>query len=283
MIRTFVIAGAVGAALGCLPASAQQVEELDGAPGYRAAQDAQEQAARRAEIQKQVERAQKQAAQKQAAQKQAAAKQKQTAAGKAKSDQAQLAKQTEARKLEQARLAKQAEDLKAQQAKLDARAQELAAEEQRLAQLRKDIESEQAIREAELARLREEASRQPPILQEVQTAEAPADASAFGAREEDDEADSDYGLTSSRDLQARGFARANYYAAEASCARVARQRARERDFYSASYDGAPHFYQGRDLELRGRMRLEDRRGYLLVDTVCEVDTDGEARRFVFLR
>ncbi len=290
MIRAVLIAGAV-AALGCLAAQAQEVPELEGAPGYQATQ---EQAARRAEIQKQVEQAQKKAEQ-QAAQKQALeqAALKRAAADKAKVDQAraeqaQLAKQAEAQKAEQARLVKQAEALKLQQAKLDARAKELAVEEQRLARLRRDVEAEQASRQAELARQREEATRQPtgqdrPAAQgEVQTAESSAVEPGLAAREENDETHVDRAIAP-WETRRRAISRVDFDAAERSCMRVAQERAQERDFYSARYDGAPHFYQGSELELRGRMRLQDRRGYMLVDSVCEVGADGEAQRFAFLR
>jgi len=78
-------------------------------------------------------------------------------------------------------------------------------------------------------------------------------------------------------------ARLDFATARRSCMRAGAEAAKERDFYSAQYDGAPHFYEGRRLELRGLMRLEDRRGYMIIDTVCEIDADGEAQRFAFLR
>jgi len=31
------------------------------------------------------------------------------------------------------------------------------------------------------------------------------------------------------------------------------------------------------------MRLDDRRGYVLVDAVCRLDAEGEVQRFRFLR
>ena len=40
---------------------------------------------------------------------------------------------------------------------------------------------------------------------------------------------------------------------------------------------------GRAWELRGVMRVEDRRGYLLADTVCELGRNGRVRDFAFLR
>jgi hypothetical protein len=75
----------------------------------------------------------------------------------------------------------------------------------------------------------------------------------------------------------------NFELARRSCMAFAQDEAVDRNFYSARYDGTPHLYRGDGPELRGRMRLEDRRGYLLVDSVCEVDDEGIAQRFAFLR
>ena len=44
-----------------------------------------------------------------------------------------------------------------------------------------------------------------------------------------------------------------------------------------------HLHGSGELQLRGAMRLEDRRGYVIVDTICEIDADGEALNFAFLR
>ena len=54
----------------------------------------------------------------------------------------------------------------------------------------------------------------------------------------------------------------------------------DRDFYSARYQSAPRLFESK---LRGAMRLDDSRGYLLVDTICELDDDGRAVDFVILR
>ncbi len=59
--------------------------------------------------------------------------------------------------------------------------------------------------------------------------------------------------------------------------------ARARNFYSAEYNAKPYFSFGETWQVRGQMRLESRIGYKIVDTVCEVDEDGEAQRFAFLR
>ncbi len=56
----------------------------------------------------------------------------------------------------------------------------------------------------------------------------------------------------------------------------------DNDFYSARYDGAPR-YDERRRDLRGRMRMDDRRGYLTVDTICQLDANGAVLRFEVLR
>ena len=71
-------------------------------------------------------------------------------------------------------------------------------------------------------------------------------------------------------------------AAKRSCALEVEAQARARSYFSASYDGEPRF-NFRTLELRGIMRLDDRRGYRLVDTVCELTPDGEVEYVDFLR
>ncbi|MDP3736232.1 MAG: hypothetical protein Q8R02_02515 [Hyphomonadaceae bacterium] len=261
MLRNIALGALAAAMLVCLPAQAQEGQELEGAPGYRSAE---QDAARKAEAQK---KAAQQAAQKQA----------QTAADKIKAEQAKLAQQTEAQKAEQARLARQAAELKAQQARLDARAAELAAEEKRLAQLRIDQEAA-AARLADLTRQRDEAAREAALRsqRETQTADLSRDTDSAASDEIPP-------LRTTPAPSRAAFARLDFGAARRSCTRAAEDEVRARDFYSAEYDSAPRFVQGDAWEVRGRMRLEDRRGYLIVDTICEVDADGEARDFIFLR
>ncbi len=69
---------------------------------------------------------------------------------------------------------------------------------------------------------------------------------------------------------------------DAACTQTRFEAAWERSFYSAQYDEPPHFYREL-LELRGRMRLGDLRGYMFVDTVRQVNADGDTERFAFLR
>jgi len=278
MIRNIAIAGLAAFMLGWLPAHAQEDTDLAGAPGYRAAE---QEAAKRAEAQK---KAAQQAAQKQA----------QAAADKLKADQAKLARQAEAQKAEQARLAQQAADLKAQQARLDARAVELAAEEKRLAQLRIDQESAQAAKLAELTRqsdvaVQEEAQRSE---RQRQTADLSSDANGVrpGGEPDRNTGDNDAADDASEDLpdatpETRRpiYARLDFENARRSCTRAGEDAALARNFYSARYDTAPRIYEDGGWELRGLMRLQDRRGYLVVDTVCEVDADGEVQRFALLR
>ena len=247
-MRMIAVLAALAAAMpGSLSAQAQ---ELEGAPGYRAQQEA----AKKAEAQKKASQPPTSQTQSRPAQ----TSQSQSAPDRLGADQAWLAQQAEAQKAEQARLDRQAANLKAQQARLDARAAELAAEEQRLAQLRAD-------QDARAARLPELAQRDEP---------------ARDVRDEDvDDALPDISPAPRRPA----YARLDVGAAQRSCARAAEDEALARRFYSARYDSAPRFYQNNGWELRGRIRLEDRRGYVFVDTVCEVDSNSEARDFIFLR
>lgn len=255
MFRTIAIAAFAATMLACLPAQAQE-PTLDGAPGYLAQQEA----ARKAEAQK---KAAQQAAQKKTQQAQTQAP---PAADKLKADQAKLAQQADALKAEQARLERLAEDLKAQQARLDARAAEMAEERMRLLQARVDQASE-AAKPAAPPGSRDEAVENEDLRAEGLPNED------FGNRLPG----------ASPELPRPLYARFDFDAARRSCLRVAEDRALARDFYSARYDVPPRFYQNDGWELRGRMRLEDRRGYLLADTVCEIDADNEVRNFIFLR
>lgn len=266
MIRKIAFASLGSILLACAPAYGQEVPELDGAPPPLKIPAPQ--VSKPAPVQPKII----------APASKPAAKPSQTAA-EAKAAEALLAKQAEAQKAERKRLEKEAADLKARQEILDARAAELGAEERRLATERAEHEAELATQQAELKRRQDEIARRPaPVL-------APAQGIDQAARGDDDEpafeADGDTPATP----EPRRFrqARLDFAMARRSCMRAGVEAARERDFYSAQYDGAPHFYEGRRLELRGLMRLEDRRGYMIVDTVCEIDADGEAQRFAFLR
>jgi hypothetical protein len=171
-------------------------------------------------------------------------------ADKLKAEQARLAKQAEAQKAEQLRLDRQAAELKAEQARLDARAAEIAAEETRLARLR----VEQDIAETRQLAERERQRVAAPPIQSAELPEEPAPPRASPRPR---------------------MARINYEGAGMS-------EAVDRDFYSARYESAPRLFE-RERELRGLMRMDDRRGYLLVDTVCELDDDGSVLHFEVLR
>ncbi len=241
--------------LGCLPAHGQgvpallqDVPELEGGPGSRPV-------AKPAPAKPQA---------KPKTAPQTAQKPSPPAASRLKADEARLAEQVAAQKVEQTRLAQQAADLKSREAALDARAAELAAEEKRLAQLRTDQEAQLAARQAELTRQLALASER-----QQQTAERDRDDDKLPEDSPDDRSP----IRAALDLDA----------ARRSCTLAGEDAAIERRFYSARYDSAPRFYEGRVFELRGLMRLEDRRGYMLVDTTCEVDADGEVQHFAFLR
>lgn len=170
-----------------------------------------------------------------------------------KTEQARLARQADAQKAEQARLARLSADLEARKARLDAREVELTQEETRLARLRTDQED---------ARARQLAEREPPRA-------APPPATGRYP-------------TSPALPEASPVIRVGYDDARRACTRAGMTEAVDHDFYSARYETAPRYYD-RQRELRGRMRMDDRDGYLSVDTICQLDANGAVLRFEVLR
>jgi hypothetical protein len=179
------------------------------------------------------------------------------AATKLRADQAAAARRADAvKKTEAARLARQAEDLKAREAQLKAREEELAAEQERIARQLAEIEKNRTVAEAE-------APREPPL-------EGPVDEPL-----EDPALDERPGVM-------------RLDASIRSCEFAGEDKALARDYLSARYVRAPRFFERQGSfddvwELRGVMQVEDRRGYLLADTVCELDRNGRVERFVFMR
>lgn len=169
-----------------------------------------------------------------------------------KSEQTRLAQQATAQNAEQARLAKLAADLQTQQARLDARAADITAQEKRLVRERADQDPDYARKLAELDRPRST----PPTTASLPPAPAQPHQPAR--------------------------VRISYDAARSACTRAGMSDAMDNNFYSARYDGAPHFFE-RERELRGPMRMDDRGGYLTVDTVCQLDANGAVLRFEVLR
>jgi hypothetical protein len=54
------------------------------------------------------------------------------------------------------------------------------------------------------------------------------------------------------------------------CSKKGIEAAWNRNYYSAQYNDAPRLSEGRGgWELRGKMRMHDRKGYSYVDTTCE--------------
>jgi hypothetical protein len=186
----------------------------------------------------------------------AAAKPSAASADRLKAEEARLARQAEAQKAEQLRLDRQAAELKSEQARLDTRAAQIAAEERRLAQARIEQEAAYTQKLAELERQR----IVPPISQPAQSAELPEEPAPPRARTR--------------------LSRINYESARRACTRAGMDEALDRDFYSAHYQSAPRLF---DRELRGVMRMDDQRGYVLVETLCELDEDGMVMNFEILR
>ena len=76
--------------------------------------------------------------------------------------------------------------------------------------------------------------------------------------------------------------RISYDDARRACTRAGMSEAVDQDFYSARYESAPRYFE-RQREMRGVMRMDDREGYLSVDTVCQLDANGAVLRFDVLR
>jgi hypothetical protein len=300
MVRNLAIAGLAATLIGCLPAQAQEVPPLEGGPGSRAAEQdvARQIAAQNKAVADKIKAEQAKLAQQTAAQ---------------KAEQARLAKQAEELKAREARLearaaelaaeekrlaqlrngqkSAQTEDLAAREARLEARVAELDAEEQRLAQLREEVRSEQAARLTELIRQGRDTEREEARVDEtppppLRTADRSIEADRPNIGDGDAEDDLGDDLPDVQPEQGARrplYARVDFETAERSCSRAAEDEATARNYYSARYDRAPRFYRGYGLELRGPMRLTDRRGSVLLNTVCELDADGEVQHFIFLR
>jgi len=148
-------------------------------------------------------------------------------------------------KAEQARLARQAEAQKSEQARLASLAADLEARRQRL-----------DIREQALAAQEAEYTRKMASLDQLPTAPLRSDEPPRY--------------------------RLSYDDARRACTRAGMSEAVDQDFYSARYESAPRFFE-RQREMRGVMRLDDRDGYLSVDTVCRLDANGAVVRFDVLR
>lgn len=309
MIRMLAFSTIAVAGLAAFPAQAQTDPQLEGAPGTHAtdlpplppkpverpapkkpqpaavkttsvqtaqklAQQAEAQKAEQARLARQADDLKARQAALDARAASLAAEEKRLAQLHAEAAQGKLAQQTEAQKAAQAQLAKQAEDLKARQAALDARAASLAAEENRLAQLHAEEEAKLAARQAELTKQQAEAGR---------IAERPGPTANPRGRLNVDEDVAGEGDANPRYLRNPTSPRLVFAAARRACTSAAEDEAAARHFENAAYDGEPRLYQRRGWELRGRMRLENGRGYLLVDTVCEVDDTGQVKHFSLFR
>lgn len=151
-------------------------------------------------------------------------------------------------------------NLQAEQARLARQAEAQAAEQLRLARLAAELETRQQrldIREQALAAQEAEYTRKMANLDERPRAPLQADP-----------APPRYRIT--------------YDDARRACTRAGMSEAVDQDFYSARYESAPRFFE-RQRELRGVMRMDDRDGYLSVDTVCQLDANGAVLRFDMLR
>jgi hypothetical protein len=264
MIRKIALLSVSSFLLVALPASAQQdIPELDGAPApLRVKPPAQPKASSAPAPKPQQTAPDKQKAEAARLARQADAQ---------KAEAARLARQADAQKAEAARLTQLAKDLKARELALAKRASALSAEDARLAQQRTEQAGAMAAEQADLARQREDITRQLAELdaQQRQSAERQPSHSAV--------------IEPVPAVPRPRYAGLDLESARRSCAIAGDDEARARNFFAAAYDERPRLFEGARIELRGVMRLEDRRGYRVVDTVCEIDANGEAISFAFLR
>lgn len=262
MIRNIAIAAFGAILLGSLPAHAQDMPELDGAPGpLNIPKPAPVQPKPAQPKPSTVRPAQSKPVATKTTQPKPVIPAASTAdAARLKATEDRLAKQADAQATEAARLSKLAADLNTRQASLDARAAAIDADEKRLA----GQETALVAKQAELDRKLADASKTAPDRQ-------------LATRD-----DALVPPLNTQPGRTRRDAGLDLAAAKRSCMLEAQSEARARNFFSASYDTEPRLNQ-RTMELRGLMRLDDRRGYRLVDTVCELSPDGEAEYIDFLR
>lgn len=149
---------------------------------------------------------------------------------------------------EQARLARQAEAQQAEQLRLTSLAADLETRKANLDARERALAAQEADYTRKMASLND---RPPPALASAQPGAAPR-------------------------------YRVSYDDARRACTRAGMSEAIDNDFRSARYDAAPRYYE-RIRELRGPMRMDDRDGYLTVDTVCQLDANGVVLRFDVLR
>jgi hypothetical protein len=70
----------------------------------------------------------------------------------------------------------------------------------------------------------------------------------------------------------------DFQTVQRDCSIAGIREAWDRNFYSAQYHDGPKLYEGRDgWEMRGKMRLHDRKGYAYIDTTCDVGRGGDVR------
>lgn len=247
MIRQIVIAGIGSLALMAAPAFAQELPELDGAPGPLKIPS----------TPKPVEKPP-------AAKPKPVAPKTTAATASSRAEEARLDREAEALRLERVRLDRLAADLKSRQAQIDTRATDIAAKEKDLAARERELAADKE----QLARDTEDVARQ---LAAAARTETPVASPAPASRRDEP-----------RDRRF-GYEVVDREGAIDACSDASVDAARVQNFYSARYDVEPRLYEGRYLQVRGLMRVEDRRGYRILDTLCELDRDGEVQRFVFLR
>ncbi|MDP3494649.1 MAG: hypothetical protein Q8R82_16180, partial [Hyphomonadaceae bacterium] len=70
----------------------------------------------------------------------------------------------------------------------------------------------------------------------------------------------------------------DFQTVQRDCSIAGIREAWDRNFYSAQYHEGPKLHEGRyGWEMRGKMRLHDRKGYAYVDTTCDVGRGGDVQ------
>lgn len=70
----------------------------------------------------------------------------------------------------------------------------------------------------------------------------------------------------------------DFQTVQRDCSIAGIRKAWDRNYYSAQYHDGPRLVEGRyGWEMRGKMRLHDRKGYSYVDTYCDVGRNGNVK------
>jgi hypothetical protein len=95
---------------------------------------------------------------------------------------------------------------------------------------------------------------------------------------QDYDRDRDYNRDRDRDWNNDRNRKPDFQHVQRECSREAIREAWNRNYYSAQYHDGPRLEHGRyGWEMRGRMRLHDRKGYHYADSYCDIDRNNRVR------